>query len=227
MALKILYTAATKAETDVLKSVQGVVPADNFFRIGLLQVYPLITGIGYLPAAWKIASWLSANPKPDLAINAGIAGSFSKDICNGEVVMPVSECFADAGIESETGFRTLFEAGLSDADEYPFRNGLISLPADVASKFSTVMKPVRAITLGTASGSKKTIYRLVQKFNPDIETMEGAVFFYLCSMESIPFLGIRAISNPVEVRDKNHWDIPLALGKLAAKLDEVFKILNG
>ena len=38
----------------------------------------------------------------------------------GDVVMPVSDCFADAGIEDGDNFLTLSEAGLADADEFPF-----------------------------------------------------------------------------------------------------------
>ena len=43
----------------------------------------------------------------------------------GDVVMPVSDCFADAGIEDGDNFLTLSEAGLTGADEFPFRNGLL------------------------------------------------------------------------------------------------------
>ena len=43
----------------------------------------------------------------------------------GDVVMPVNDCFADAGIEDGDKFNTLFEAGLADPDEFPFRNGII------------------------------------------------------------------------------------------------------
>ena len=67
-----------------------------------------------------------------------------------------------------------------------------------------VLKPVRAITVNSATGSEATIRKLVKKFNPDIETMEGATFFYICSREKIPFLAIRAISNRVEPRDKSN-----------------------
>ena len=48
--------------------------------------------------------WLSVNEKPDLAINAGIAGSYKDDIRYGDVVMPVTDCFADAGIEDGENF---------------------------------------------------------------------------------------------------------------------------
>ena len=52
-----------------------------------------------------------------------------------------------------------------------------------------IVKPVRAITVNTATGSDATRDKLVKKYNPDIETMEGATFFYICRREKIPFLG--------------------------------------
>ena len=39
--------------------------------------------------------------------------------------MPVTDCFADAGIEDGNNFLTLSEAGLVSANEFPFRDGLI------------------------------------------------------------------------------------------------------
>ena len=44
-----------------------------------------------------------------------------------------------------------------------------------------IVKAVNAITVNTATGSDTTRDKLVKKFNPDIETMEGATFFYICS----------------------------------------------
>ena len=89
-----------------------------------------------------------------------------------------------------------------------------------------ILKPVKAITVNTATGSEITRKKLIKKFNPDIETMEGATFFYICARENIPFLAIRAISNRVEPRDKSKWNIQLALDNLSEKLNEVILTLD-
>jgi futalosine hydrolase len=91
-----------------------------------------------------------------------------------------------------------------------------------AGQLQGIVKTVNAITVNTATGSDKTRDRLVKKFNPDIETMEGATFFYICRREKIPFIALRAISNIVENRNKSNWDLDLALLNLAEKLNEVF-----
>jgi futalosine hydrolase len=56
--------------------------------------------------------------------------------------------------------------------------------------------------------------------------MEGATFFYICALEKIPFLSLRAISNKVEPGNRDSWNIKLALDNLAGKLEEILLMLE-
>jgi futalosine hydrolase len=141
------------------------------------------------------------------------------------VVTPLTDCFADIGIEDGDNFFTLTEAGLASQDVFPFKGDFIYSDKITYDTIKDILKPVRAITVNTATGSETTREKLMKKFNPDIETMEGATFFYICSRENIPFLALRAISNKVEKRNKNNWKIELALNNLSEKLIEVFLTL--
>jgi futalosine hydrolase len=226
MAFKILYVTATDSEAASLKRVKGIVPVTGGYMWKDLDIRMLVAGVGSVSTAWAMKQWFSTNEKPDLAINGGIAGSFKDDIRNGDVVMPLSDCFADAGIEDGENFVTLFEAGIVNADEFPFKDGLLSADTFYCERFKGILKPVTAITVNTATGSEATLNKLLKKFKPDIETMEGATFFYLCAREKIPFLALRAISNRVETRNKNKWNINLALDNLSEKLNEVFLTLE-
>jgi futalosine hydrolase len=221
MSFKILYVTATSLEADVLKNIPGIEFVQGVYRYGNFEITLLITGIGSVATAWALKQWISLNEKPDLAINAGIAGSYRNTFGIGDVVMPVCDCFADAGIEDGDDFLTLYEAGLADADEFPFRNGYIFADDNYIARMNRYLKPVSAITVNTATGSETTRAKLFRKFNPDIETMEGATFFYICSREYIPFMALRAVSNMVEPRDKSRWNIDIALGNLSGKLIEV------
>ncbi len=226
MSLKLLLVAATDTEADALKRIPEVRVTAEGFSFRNCEIIPLITGVGSIATSWAMTKWLSANPKPDLAINAGIAGSYRDKIPIGDVVVPVSDCFADAGIETAGGFQTLAEAGFEDPDRFPFRAGKII--AD--NKFITLalkqLKPVKAITVNSSTGSQLTIDKLLKKFNPDIETMEGATFFYICTGENLPFLALRSVSNRVEPRNKDKWNIPLALDQLSEKLKEFMLMLD-
>jgi futalosine hydrolase len=225
MSFKILCVTATTAEADALKKIEGMLPVPGGYRFGNLEISLLISGVGSISTAWAMKQWLSVNEQPDLAINAGIAGSYKADYETGDVVMPVSDCFADAGIEDGGNFYTLYEAGLSNYNEFPFRKGFLIADSRYSTLMKSHLKPVQAITVNTVTGSEATIMRLLKKFNPDIETMEGATFFYICSIEKIPFMALRAISNRVEIRNKNNWNIALALDKLSGKLNEVIVTL--
>jgi futalosine hydrolase len=168
----------------------------------------------------------SSGLKHDLAINIGIAGSFRDDLRTGEVVVPVSDCFADAGVETSSGFLTLAEAGLVDPDAFPFRSGRIFSDNRFVSRAVKLLRPVNAITVNTATGLQNNIKMISERYHPDIETMEGAAFFYVCSKENIPFLAIRAVSNRVEPRNRKKWNIPLAINNLSEKLKEVLLSLE-
>jgi futalosine hydrolase len=221
MPIKILLVTATEIEARALKKIKSLISISGGYRVGDLEIMILIAGIGSISTAWSMKEWISVNGKPDLAINVGIAGSYNDKYGIGDVVMPVSDCFADAGVEDGSEFVTLFEAGLVSSESIPFKNGIITAENGYTDRIKNILSPVRAITVNTSSGSESTIMRLKEKFNPDIETMEGATFFYICARENIPFLALRAISNRVEPRNKSNWNISLALDNLSEKLNEL------
>jgi futalosine hydrolase len=64
---------------------------------------------------------------------------------------------------------------------------------------------------------------MITDFDPDIESMEGAAIFYVCLLEKVPFLEIRGISNYVDIRDTDKWDIPTAIENLT---NELFRFLR-
>ena len=222
MPYRILIVTATSVEAEAIARVPDARAIPGGYLIGGLEINVLVAGVGSVSTAWEMLKWFSVNSRPDLVINAGIAGSYKEDIKIGDVVMPVTDCFADAGIEDGNNFLTLTEAGLLSADEFPFSEGLIHSEYGLAETLGSILKPVNAITVNTATGSETTRDRLVKKFNPDIETMEGATFFYICRREKLPFLALRSVSNIVEIRNKSNWDIKLAIRNLAEKLNEVF-----
>ena len=223
MSFKILYVTATWPEGDTLKKFREIMSYND--RLDSFETDLLITGVGSMATAWSLKQWIILNEKPDLAINAGIAGSFNERLNIGDVVMPVSDCFADAGVEDGENFLTLSESGLISANDFPYKDGLLYTDTRYNEKMKSILEPVRAITVNTATGSETTRGKLLKKFNPDIETMEGATFFYICSREDIPFLALRAISNKVESRNKNNWNIDLALHNLSEKLIDVLLTL--
>lgn len=217
---RILYVTATEAEAVVLRdnaclSYYG----NNIYRYGSYELVLLTAGIGSVPTSWSMMKWLSENGKPDLAINAGIAGSFHEGIKPGMVVLPVSEIIADAGIEDNGKFLSLQEAGLADPEEFPYKGGVLAADMELLNDLNYLK--VRGLTVGMATGSETTRERLINLYNPDIETMEGASFFYICLRENVPFIALRAISNYVGPRNRKEWKIEMALENLKGTLNDV------
>ena len=85
----------------------------------------------------------------------------------------------------------------------------------------STLREVSGITVNTVHGNEKSISGIIERLNPDIETMEGAAFFYVCEKEKQPCIQLRGISNYVEKRNREAWNIPLALKNLTATVKEL------
>jgi futalosine hydrolase len=225
MSTSVLIVFATSTEAQIVQKISGIDFTGDSYRFGSSQIHVIVTGVGGISTAWEMKKWLSNNPFPDLAINAGIAGSYSSKFNIGDVVLVRTDCFADLGIESGGKFITLAEAGLMDPDIFPFKGGVIRCENNFIDTH-IISGRAKGITVNTCSGSAETILKLRNKYNPDIETMEGATFFYICAREKISFLGLRAISNYVEPGSRDSWNISLALENLAEKLKEILLMLD-
>ena len=219
--MDVLFVFATETESRVLQAIPGIKREGERYILGVHKISVLLTSVGGISTAWAMKQWLSCNANPDLAVNAGIAGSFSDRFRVGDVVIPVTDCFADMGLEQGGRFVTLAEAGFIDPDEFPYNKGLLKADNEYVEKALELLPGARAVTVNTATGSDVSICRLINKFNPEIETMEGATFFYICLMEKIPFLPIRAISNKIEPASRSSWNITLALENLGTKLNDL------
>jgi futalosine hydrolase len=221
MSLKILIVAATAAEAETFQMLPGIKVIPGGYSFNDNEFGLLITGVGPVATAWSMTKQVSAGNRYDLAVNIGIAGSYRDDLAIGETVIPVSDCFADSGIETPDGFLTLEEAGIEDPERFPFRGGRLIAENFYTTEAVKILKPVHAVTVNRASGSLKSINVITGKYHPDIETMEGAAFFYVCLKEKIPFLALRSISNKVETRNTDKWNIPLAIANLSMTLKDI------
>lgn len=223
---KILIIASTELEVSefeknliVRKSTDIYV---NSYQLDDLYIDILITGIGIPQVIYRTTKWLLQNSY-DLVINIGICGSFNEDLTIGDSVSVILDEFADIGVtKADNTFNTLFEEELMKMNTKPFKNG--KLYNSIQKSIDTRLPKVTGITVNATSGSEEQIKMRKEKYNPDIETMEGAAVTYVCLFENINFLQIRTVSNMVEPRNKGNWDIETAIKKLA---DSVVEILSG
>ena len=197
---------------------------ENLFLKNGLKIHLIITGVGLTHTAFALGRFF-ANNKPDLVINAGVGGTISSRFSLGEVVQITEERFADLGVEESNGeFTDIHEMGLIEHNSFPFQNG--RLHNNQISEYS-FLPLAKGISVQKVHGSKSSIAALLKKYpDAEIESMEGAAFFYACLMNETPFFEIRSISNYVEPRNKANWNLPLAIENLNKVLIEMVEIIE-
>ena len=188
--MRILVVAATPFEVEELNSV-----------IKTEDLALITTGVGMVATAFALGRHLASHSY-NLAINLGIAGSFDRNIALGEVVEVTSDRFSELGAEDGEDFLTIDQLGFG-ASTF---NSSYQLPANYG------LKKVNAITVNTVHGRDESIANISTDIQ--LESMEGAAFFYACQMAGIPAIQIRAVSNYVERRNRDAWQIGLAIKNL-------------
>lgn len=179
------------------------------------EITVLVGGVGMVSMAFSLGKALGQHSY-DLALNAGIAGSFNRSLKPGDVVAVSSDSFSELGAEDGPAFLSIEQMGFGKSTFTP-------VPSILTNKLAGDLPTVSAITVNTVHGNESSILQTVNKLNPDIETMEGASFFYACSQENIPSIQVRAISNYVEPRNRASWNIPFAVNNLNLTLVEILK----
>ncbi|MDR0413983.1 MAG: futalosine hydrolase [Prevotellaceae bacterium] len=190
--MQYLITAATEMELAAvhsrLKGAEGVTFAT--------------TGVGMMNAACAMSDLL-AQGRYDVAVNVGIAGTFSPQLTLGQTVVVEREFVDNYGIENVEGAVKLFPGGEAVC---PYVNDFPALLPYPKARGLTV-------NLLTENPARVTARRTL--YNADVETMEGAAFFFACLRRRVKFLQLRSVSNVVGVRDKSQWKTAEALQSLA------------
>jgi futalosine hydrolase len=217
--MRVLIVSATALEAKGI--IKGDVNLSNLRTGTVLHLNNkadlLISGVGQAMAAYHLGTQLLQQPY-ELAVNIGICGTFNRDIPLGTVVRVVSDSFFDLGAEDDNQWLSVFQMGLINNDEFPFRNGLL-IPAETG--YFTKHRKVKGITVNRATGSEMTVKNIMQYCDADVESMEGAAFTYSCMQHEIPSVQLKAVSNYIEKRNRQAWDIELALSNLTVALQEL------
>ena len=220
--MNILLVAATEIEIKPFLGFYAIsqTSATQIFINHSINISTLVTGPGLLNTVFHLTQYIALN-NVDLIINAGIAGAFDLEVQKGTIFRVYRDTIADMGVEYADGsFQDVFEMGLMQSNEFPYRDAWL-YPIDW--KPMDHIPSASAVTVNRVSGSQSSILQLREKYQPDIESMEGAGVFYTCNMMKIPSIQIRAISNHIEPRNKANWDIPLAIKALNDYLIEFIR----
>jgi futalosine hydrolase len=203
----------------VAATTKEITPFLDRYRAGATNTHVdvLITGVGLTAVTYSLVKQIGLK-KPDLVIQAGIAGCFDPNISLGSVVVVRQDTIADLGVTEDNQLTTVFDLGLADANRFPFNKGWLVNPDNKLIK-QTGLKAVNAVSVNQITTSKQMIESYISKFDPVVESMEGAALHYVCLQEKIPFLQLRSISNYIGQRDKKEWKIKDAILNLDKQIE--------
>jgi futalosine hydrolase len=184
------------------------------------------SGVGLLANAVSLTR-LAFEEKPDLIIQVGIAGCFDTRMNLGKVVAVHEEILGDMGVQEDGKWKDIFDLKLEKAGYPPYEKR--RLPNHCIEKFNLLKLPqVTGITVNQITTSEENVQQLIKKYDPKIESMEGAALHYVGREMNIPFLQMRAVSNYIGERDKEKWKMKEALDNLNQTIlryvDKLYKI---
>jgi futalosine hydrolase len=226
--MRILIVSATYMEISPLvarlRFVSEISPRLKSYTYGGHETDVLTTGVGMVATAYWCAHAL-AQKKYDIALNLGVCGSFDPAITTGKAVHVVSDRIAELGAEDGENFLDIHQLNLLGENEFPFKWGQLVNLSPLSNPVLGTLPAVNGITVNTAHGDEKTIAAVVKRFNPHVESMEGAAFMYACLLNDLAFAQVRTVSNKIERRNRDAWKIADAirtLGETSLKiLDQI------
>jgi futalosine hydrolase len=188
------------------------------------QYHFLITGVGSAATTYHLTQTLH-HKKPSLFIQAGIAGCFDGNIPLAQAVIIQQDRFADLGVVEDSQWKDVFDMNLASENDPPYTNGWLVNPHQDLLR-SLQLPLVKSITINEVTTHPERIKQLREKYNPTIESMEGAAFHYVCLQENIPFIQLRTISNYAGERNKEKWQLKQAIDSLAEHIMQITRQLR-
>lgn len=215
--MNVLVTAATVKEIEPFLAINR---SSKKFK----NVDVLISGIGLTSTAYHLTRQIFLK-KPDIIIQAGVAGCFDKKMKLGSVVAVKQDTIADQSVIELKKLKTLFDLNLVPQNQFPFQKGWLVNPHLNLIKKSR-LKAAKSISVNQITTSKQMIQFYKKEFDPVTESMEGAALHYTCLMEKIPFIQLRSISNYIGERNKTNWNMRDSILNLNKKLIELLESLT-
>ena len=228
----LLLVSATELESGVIQKslgdAQATQHAGKTVIVGNLcdwRCTLLHTGIGAVNVAHALTCQLEGQ-LPDLVIQFGIGGAYvPTGLPIQSVVLATEEIYGDVGVITPEGWKPADEIGIplvhSDPphfNRFPLNSQLVSTAVEICG-----VKCGTFVTVSQCSGVQAVGDVLYARFNALCESMEGAAAAHICTLYDVPFLEVRGISNLVEDRQLDRWDIP---GAADAAQSALIKIIS-
>ena len=225
--LLIVLTATAYEQQRLRDSLQQVTTQRRGHRtwvrgvIGSRPVALIETGIGAVNTAQALTVALQ-EIDPKLVLQIGIGGAYiGKGLDKGDLALATEENYGDLGVITSAGWFPADEIGIpvlsTNRDyynTYSLDPTLVAKAQHILEQSGEYVLPCPFVTVQQCTGREDIGNELAARFNAICENMEGAAAAHISTLYSVPFLELRAISNLVEDRNKDAWDIPQSVQRV-------------
>ena len=178
------------------------------------------TGIGAVNTAQALTCVLEFE-RPRLVLQLGVGGAYVESgLGVGDVAIASEEVYGDVGVRTCEGWKPATAIGiplLSMEKEYfnhfPVDSEILNRAEKILLNSGSTSETGPFVTVQECSGSARLGAERHERFKAICENMEGAAAAHVSRMYGVPFLELRGISNLVEDRRTEDWDLPLAAAK--------------
>ena len=209
-------------------------------RIHGKEVIYMFSGMGKANAA-HAATVLLEKFSPDMIILFGVGGAYpSTGLRVGDIAVAEKEVYGDEGVQVKDGFQGTDFIGIPHAKKgrkkyfngFPLNEKLVGKVKKVIPPCPPLVKggwgdfKIKVgtfVTVSTCTGTRKRAIELRKRFRAICENMEGASVAHICTLYGTPLVEIRGISNVVEDRDREKWNIRLAADNCQKAVVEFIK----
>lgn len=186
-------------------------------------------GVGKVNAAHTVTLILE-NYDIDFLILFGIAGAYAGSALKvGDVAVAERENYGEEGVLTNEGWKPMevISPLLKSEKEYYNTFSIDRELSQLAVRTSRDMgfnaTSGSFVTVSQCSGTRESGEILRKRFNGICENMEGAAVTHICTLYGLPMLEIRGISNIIEERNLNKWNIPLAVSNCNKVVSELVR----
>ena len=227
----VLILTATGSEQGELarrmeKAISQVVAGKKWLcgKLGGSEVRLVETGIGAVNTAHALTCVLQAW-RPDAALQVGVGGAYpGAGLALGDLALASEEVYGDLGVRTGDGWHSAETIGIPVVERsrayfnsFPVDPKLMERARELLSggwnRPAPALRVGRFVTVQECSGLAELGRERGERFNAVCENMEGAAAAHVCLLYGIPFLELRSISNQVEDRRLETWNLPLACAR--------------
>ena len=188
-------------------------------KVGGEEVLLVATGIGAVNAAHALTCVLQGR-RPAWVLQVGVGGAYPQSgLGIGDWALASEENYGDLGVRTEKGWQGGDVIGIPVLDGDVVRYNNFPLDGAWVQQAAGILPEAQVgpfVTVQECSGTDALGLERGARFGALCENMEGAAAAHLCALYGVPFIEVRAMSNMVERRDRERWDLPWAVERAQA-----------